>query len=409
MGYEVERIETIEADNIEICKQKLREAYGNDWTYKGQKTRQVSYGPFKLRKKWVVELSYSRGRDRSYESEASSRKAAEDAEYEKNRNALLVTSLTTQLSSQIAQKLEETKNELSAQIASKAGGSSEEHETITKIEDILYQNDFSKDYIKEIKDKIRANFSLEQLENFDLVEHKVVDWIGESIQLAPENVHRPPHVVIIVGPTGVGKTTTLVKLAAQFMLSYRKDPRNEGRKPSLCFIATDFMRVGALQQLERYGDLMRCDVLKAEKTEDLKTLYDENKDNMDAIFIDTSGCSPNDAVHLATMKNLLNVPQMKPDVYLAVTASSKSRDLENIFQNYEPFGYNSIIVTKCDESSQYGNVISVLQQKHKTISFVTDGQNVTHDLKRASIVDFLIRLEGFEIDKAHIEDKFGGK
>ncbi len=154
---------------------------------------------------------------------------------------------------------------------------------------------------------------------------------------------------------------------------------------------------------------MKYSVLKAENTEDLKTLYEENKDNMDAIFIDTSGCSPNDATHLATMKLLLDVPQMNPDVYLAVTASSKSRDLENIFKNYEPFGYNSVIVTKCDESNQYGNVISVLHQKHKTVSYVTVGQNVAHDLKQASVVDFLIRLESFDIDRQHVEDKFGGK
>ncbi|EID84653.1 Flagellar GTP-binding protein [Treponema sp. JC4] len=193
------------------------------------------------------------------------------------------------------------------------------------------------------------------------------------------------------------------------MLAYRKDERNQGRRPNLCFITTDFMRVGALQQLERFGDIMSYNVLKAEKTEDLKVLYDENKDNMDAIFIDTSGCSPNDATHLAQMKLLLDIPQMNPDIYLAVTASSKARDLENIFKNYEPFGYNSVIITKSDESLQYGNVISVLHKKHKAVSYITNGQNVTQDLRQASIVDFLIRLEGFDIDRQHIEGKFGGK
>ncbi|WP_051537713.1 hypothetical protein [Treponema sp. C6A8] len=409
MAYERENIQKIVADNLDECKEKISRMYGRDWVYRGHDRKLVKYGPLNLFKKWGIEMKYIVGHSDAYSDAKPSKKNEEDAEFEKNKAALLVQTLSAQLTSQLTQKLEETKNELSAQIATKSGSSADEPEAIVKIEDMLYQNDFSKDYIKEISEKIRANFSLEQLENFDLVEHKVVDWIGESIEVALPKVHRPPHVVIIVGPTGVGKTTTLVKLAAQFMLSYRKDERNQGRRPNLCFITTDFMRVGALQQLERFGDIMSYSVLKAEKTEDLKVLYDENKDNMDAIFIDTSGCSPNDATHLAQMKLLLDIPQMNPDIYLAVTASSKARDLENIFKNYEPFGYNSVIITKSDESLQYGNVISVLHKKHKAVSYITNGQNVTQDLRQASIVDFLIRLEGFDIDRQHIEGKFGGK
>lgn len=407
MAYESEKIEKITADTLDECKSKLQEMYGRNWVYKGHKSKPVSYGIFNMRKKYVVELSYTIENNHSY-SESSryqTRKNNEEEEFEKNRQAVIIQALTNQ----ITQKLEETKNELSAQIANKSGGTVDNPETIVKIEELLEQNDFSKEYISDITEKIRSNFSLEQLENYDLVEHKVVDWIGESMEIVKPKAYRPPHVVIIVGPTGVGKTTTLVKLAAQFIMAYRRDEKNSGRKPNICFIVTDFMRVGAMQQLERYGDLMSCKVLKAEKSEDLKTLYDENKENMDAIFIDTSGCSPNDAAHLATMKLLLDVPQMRPDVYLAVTASSKNRDLINIFKNYEPFGYNSVIVTKCDESNQYGNVISALHEKHKCLAYVTNGQNVTQDLKTANIVDFLIRLENFNIDRTHVENKFGGK
>jgi flagellar biosynthesis protein FlhF len=268
------------------------------------------------------------------------------------------------------------------------------------------ENEFSLSYIRMIEEKIRNDFSLEQLDNFDLVERRVIDWIGESISIAKESVFRPPHVFIIVGPTGVGKTTTLVKLAAQFVKTYATS--HEGKRPEICFITTDSMRVGAMEQLERWGKHMGSRVYKAERAEDLKTLYDENRANMDAIFIDTSGYSPNDGDHIGSMKVLLDVPSMRPDVYLAVTASSKARDLENIFKNYEPFGYNSVIVTKCDESNQYGNVISVLHKKHKSISFITNGQIVAKNIVAANPVDFLVRLENFNIDRNHIEDKFGG-
>ena len=98
---------------------------------------------------------------------------------------------------------------------------------------------------------------------------------------------------------------------------------------------------------------------------------------------------------------------MNPDIYLTVMASTKVRDLQNIMQNYEPFGYSSVIVTKCDESEQLGNVISVLHEKHKSVSYVTHGQVASRDIDKADVVNFLIRLENFKVDRVHIEDKFG--
>jgi flagellar biosynthesis protein FlhF len=212
-------------------------------------------------------------------------------------------------------------------------------------------------------------------------------------------------LVNVMSSPGAGKTTTLVKLAAQFVKSYAQS--HDGNRPEICFITTDSMRVGAMEQLERWGKHMGSRVYKAERAEDLKTLYDENRASMDAIFIDTSGFSPNDATHIAQMKLLLEVPGMNPDIYLAFTAGTKSRDLQNIMQNYEPFGYKSVIVTKCDESEQFGNVISVLYDKHKSISYITHGQVASRDISKASVIDFLIRLENFKVDRIHIEDKFG--
>ena len=81
-------------------------------------------------------------------------------------------------------------------------------------------------------------------------------------------------------------------------------------------------------------------------------------------------------------------------------------------QNYEIFGYNSVIVSKCDESSHFGNVISVLQERHKSVSFITDGQNAAKNLSEANIISFLTKLEGFELNpdfREYLEDKFGEK
>jgi flagellar biosynthesis protein FlhF len=334
---------------------------------------------------------------------------SEEDTFAKNREEILKKTPTSTLESVLIKseldQLDSKMNELLQKINDSSNTSSETHKSISKIEELLDRNEFSLKYINYIKDKIKKSFSLEELEDFDIVQRKVVDWIGESINIAQEQVFRKPYVGIIVGPTGVGKTTTLVKLAVQYILKNKE----QGRKVDICFITIDSMRVGAFEQLARFGDLLNITVKKAEKAEDVKFIYEEVKSAVDAIFIDTSGYSPNDAEHLGAMKMTLSVQGMNPDVYLAVCASTKARDIENIMRNYEPFGYKSVIITKCDESEQYGNIISVLFDSHKSVSYITNGQQIAQGkcIKRAEVVDFLVRLEDFQVDRIHIEDKFG--
>lgn len=302
---------------------------------------------------------------------------------------------------EIKKSIEELKSSIEQSKPSAVSGN-EIHPSIEMIQNLLSDNDFSIHYCRYITEKLKG-LSLEQLEDSDYVQRSVIDWIGESINIAPEKVHRTPHVVIIVGPTGVGKTTTLVKLAAQYVMSAKK----QDRKVELCFITTDTMRVGAQEQLAKFGSLFNLQVLKAENASDVQKIYEDVKDHVDAIFIDTSGYSPNDSAHIGSMKETLDVPGMNPDVYLAVMASTKSRDLINIMRNYEPFGYNSVIITKCDESNQYGNVISVVWEKNKNISYLTTGQKAAGCIEKANVFYFLIRMMGFKVDRIHIEDKFG--
>lgn len=403
MASEDEIKQTITGDSLEECKQELFKMYGREYHIIDKQSKAVKYGLFNLKKKFVVVVTYVLEHNDSYRDTATSKK--EEEEFEKSRQAILMKTQVSQVSNQVAQQIEDLKKEMATQLNQLAIATQEKHESISKIEEMLEQNEFTYSFIQEIVEKIRNEFSLEQLDNFDLVERRVIDWIGETITIAKSKAYRPPRVVILVGPTGVGKTTTLVKLAVQYVISLKQT----GRKAQLCFISIDSMRVGAKEQLERWGELMEYKVLKAETTEDLKTLYEENKDNMDAIFIDTSGYSPNDAAHIGAMKALLDIPGMNPDVYLTMTASTKARDLSNIMQNYEPFGYNSVIITKCDETEQYGNVISMLHEKRKAISYITNGQKVKSNILKANVVDFLIRLEGFKVDRIHIEDKFGDK
>ena len=399
---------------LDECKAKLFEKFNNEYTIRGKRTM-LKGGFFGIGQKEVVEVSYTVDREDDVQKNTVARTTGipsrdgtdaldAAAAFNKTKDELLRAAQMTAFNTALNARMTQMEENFSKQLKSISFAASEKHPSIKKIESLLEENEFTFSYINEITEKLQSNFTLDSLDDFKAVERKVVDWIGKTISIAPEKIQRPPHVVVIVGPTGVGKTTTLVKLATK-MVSEAK--REERRIPSFAFITTDTMRVGAYEQLASYSTIFETELEKAETVEDLKKLYDEKRENLDAIFIDTSGYSPNDTENIGKMKAVLDVRGMKPDIHLAVAASTKATDLANIMQNYEQFGYNSVIVTKCDESKQYGNVISVLHEKNKKISYIADGQKVVRDIHRADVVQFLIRLSGFDVDRVHIEDEFG--
>ena len=402
----------IEGDTLDECKQKLFNLYGKDYNIESKETIFKRSGFLGLKQKEVQVVTYTVNHRKSYNPDNYFLDKENEAEQlEKNRIAIIEQQKTNLMNSQI-NKVSTQLDELNKMIVglqtngiTTSNSNSDTHPTIRKIEELLEENEFTNSYIRMIDDKIRNQFPLHQLDDFKLVERYVVDWIGESIQIAPEKTFRPPHVIIIVGPTGVGKTTTIAKLAANTILDAKT--KNIPR-PELCILTIDTMRVGAQEQLSKFGDILGKSVLKAESSEDVRQIYEENKDHVDYMFIDTSGYSPNDSTHISEMKNMLDV-KMNPDIYLSVCATTKASDLQNIFRNYEPFGYESVIVTKCDETKQFGNVISVLWDRHKAISYITDGQRVPRNIRRADVIEFLKNLSGFDIDRVHIEDKFGEK
>ncbi len=408
MSLESGTLLTIEGATLAECKRKLQDKYGDDYEIKNRESVFKSCGIFGLKQKEVQVVTYVINHKRAYENYSPSvrDRESEEEQLEKNRQAILQAQNATLINGAIttlANKMEEMNKQINSINSNITSATSEVHETIRRIEELLEQNEFTMSYTRMIEEKIRSQFSLDELDDFNLVERYVVDWIGESIQISQEKPFRPPHVVIIIGPTGVGKTTTLAKLAANTIL----DAKNKNiPRPKLCIFTIDSMRVGALEQLERYGEAMDQKVLKAETAEDVKEIYEEYKDHTDYIFVDTGGYSPNDATHIGMMKNVLDV-NMNPDVYLSVSASTKASDLQTIFRNYEPLGYESVIVTKCDESKQFGNIISVLWDRRKSISYITDGQRVPRNIRKASVVDILKNLSGFNIDRDHIENKFG--
>ncbi len=278
----------------------------------------------------------------------------------------------------------------------------EEHPTISKIESLLENNEFSPSYIRRITERIRKEFPLDALDDLDLVQKSVVEWVGESISIKTPVYESRPQVIILVGPTGVGKTTTVAKLAARYAFGSSGD---EVRK-NVRIITVDWYRIGAREQIEIYGQTMQVPVSKAESSSDIGELLDTYRNDEDYIIIDTTGYSPKDYENIAKMKKVLDVRNYSVETYLCMSASTKLSDMKEIMQQYEIFGYNSVIITKFDETSHVGNIVCALSDKGKTLTYLTTGQKVPNYFEQASVVRLLSELSGFKMDLKSLEKKF---
>jgi flagellar biosynthesis protein FlhF len=278
----------------------------------------------------------------------------------------------------------------------------EDHPSFVRTVELLKANDFSENYIKGMLEKLRKEMSLEQLDNFDIVQDCLLEWIGESINIYKEEaVIRKPRIMILVGPTGVGKTTTLSKLAAIYGIGTEKIPAVDVR-----MITIDNLRMGAKEQLEQFGDIMYIPVSCILNRQELRKEIAQYSEDIDLFLIDTIGNSPKDLSMMGEMKEILDGCPKHAEYHLVISAATKTSDIEEIMRQFEPFNYKSIILTKIDETGSFGNIISALAEKRKCISYITNGQTVPHDIRRASVVRFLINLDGFKVNRDKIEKRF---
>lgn len=277
----------------------------------------------------------------------------------------------------------------------------EQNPSITKLQDALSENDFSPAFIQKMTTRIIHDLTLEDLSDYRLVQATAMNWIAESVSVYREKPKGSPRILVLVGPTGVGKTTTIAKLAALYGIGNgRKKAKN------VRMLTIDNYRIGAKNQIETYGEIMNIPVSCVETIPELKkklALYSD----VDLILVDTIGKSPKDHLKLAEMQELLDACGEQAEIYLALSATTKTSDIREIVTQFEPFKYRAVVLTKLDETMRVGNIISVLSEKQKDLLFFTTGQNVPQDIERASIPVLLRHLEGFKVNWDYVEKKFG--
>jgi flagellar biosynthesis protein FlhF len=187
--------------------------------------------------------------------------------------------------------------------------------------------------------------------------------------LPRESRHR--QVAVLVGPTGVGKTTTIAKLAAIHALDY-------GRKVAL--LSLDTYRIGAIQQLRTYAELMNLPLLTATNTDEVADALEQFA-GYDLVLIDTIGRGQRDEEHLQEMRQAL-LP-VKGVVYLTLSATADSATLLDAAQRFRLFKPDAVILTKLDEAARVGNCVNLALRGATPFAYFTTGQRVPEDITLA--------------------------
>ncbi len=212
------------------------------------------------------------------------------------------------------------------------------------------------------------------------------------IRVESQIAKRSKRVMMFVGPTGVGKTTTIAKLAARY--SYIQEKRSK-----VGIITLDTYRIGAVEQLFQYAKMMRLPIEDVVDPNDFNSALN-SLSHCDIILIDTVGSSQYDKEKLKKLEKFINKSDFKIDVNLVLSAGCKLEDLQDIYQNFSFLDIDTLVFTKFDETKAFGTVFSLIYNTDKPVSYFSIGQEVPDDIVVASS-DFLVNciLEGFNAKK----------
>ena len=190
---------------------------------------------------------------------------------------------------------------------------------------------------------------------------------AQPIQVKAE---RKGMIVFLVGPTGVGKTTTIAKLAANLTFLDSK---------SVALITLDTYRVSAAEQLRTFAEIIGIPISVVFTPTDLMLAIEQYREK-DLIFVDTAGRSPYNSEQMEELREFVNIA--RPDeTILVMSVTTDNNDLIKIYQRFQSIGVDKLIFTKLDETYNYGSILNALYEIKKPIAYFTTGQNVPDDIE----------------------------
>jgi len=270
---------------------------------------------------------------------------------------------------------------------------SEENDQKTNVyKELIYEqlinsevsHEYAKEIIDEIKEVAANEASIDQI--LALVYQKIILKLGQPKLLATESDGNM-HCSIFIGPTGVGKTTTIAKIASFLKLNHKR---------KVALITADTYRIAAVEQLKTYASILDIPLSVVYTPEEMKETIELYRE-YDHVLVDTAGRSHLNEEQLKDLKKLVDSIDEK-EVYLALSITTKYRDLLELVEYYKKIADFSMIFTKLDETGTIGNIYNLRRITGAPLSYVTFGQNVPDDFSKLDTQYIAKKLLGGKVN-----------
>ena len=268
---------------------------------------------------------------------------------------------------QTEEVLKEPKSELETEVKemkallNKVIKNTNKEENEDELLELLKETDIDLEFYKEFKSKIDDDDTNEKLRE------KLKEIIKNDIKVSNKELKGN---IVLIGPTGVGKTTTIAKLAGKLSLVEKK---------KVGLITVDTYRIGAVEQLKTYAEIMNIPFKVVLTIKDMETAVEEMKD-CDVVLIDTTGRSSKNKMQISELRAFVEkaIPE---SISIVISATTKNKDIKSILDGYRDLKYDQIIITKLDETTTYGSLYNIERHAKKPLRFITTGQNVPDDIQ----------------------------
>lgn len=242
------------------------------------------------------------------------------------------------------------------------------------IQEALRRQEVDEEILKDMAAKLPAGDTL-----LDSLDGQAVDvlaaYLGQTVRFSNgiQIGQSCPRIVALIGATGVGKTTTLAKIAARFVLE---------QHVRAALITADTYRISAVEQLKTYSDIIGLPLEIVYSPDELKVAIHKHRDK-DLILIDTAGRSQHNEYQMKELQDFLAV-HPRIERHLVMSATTKGRDAADILDKFSVCHPDCVIFTKTDETSSVGLILNLLAKREIALSFLTNGQSVPDDIEPAT-------------------------
>jgi flagellar biosynthesis protein FlhF len=227
---------------------------------------------------------------------------------------------------------------------------------------------------------------IEAVENDSSADESPMQSLAQVLQ---ESIHegavfqkQEPRIVVLIGATGVGKTTTVAKMGAYEKIRLKR---------KICFVTIDDYKIGGADQMQNYARILEIPFVRSRK--DMSLEEQISIQNADTVFIDTFGIAPSDEDKIESLRSMLDFkdPTLKArlEVHLVVPVGVAPRDVDYLLRNFRPLQPQYLLFTKWDETENWGGMLSTILEAKKPVSLICHGQNVPDDMSVFSSQKFI--------------------